>query len=942
MTNHNDIFGARTQLDDSVTYYRLESLSERGLQEVDLQRLPFTVKILLENALRNAGGELVSEEDVVSLARWVPGQAAKSEAEYPFLPARVLLQDFTGVPAVADLAAMRSAVARMGGDPQKINPLVPADLVIDHSVQVDMFGSTLAFARNVEREYERNSERYALLRWGQQAFHNFRVVPPGTGIVHQVNLEYLASVVMTSQENGGVVAFPDTLVGTDSHTTMINGLGVLGWGVGGIEAEAVLLGQPLYLLTPEVLGVRLTGSLPEGSTATDLVLTVTQMLRKRGVVGKFVEFTGPGLSYLTLADRATISNMSPEFGATATLFPVDAETLLYLRSTGRSQQLVELVERYTKAQRLFRTDDAPEPRFDDLLELDLATIEPSLAGPRRPQDRVPMQNLGQVFRAAFADRFTATGENLTTENAVNRLLGEGGGQPKPDPVVQAEDEAKLLTQTQGNGHDNGHLKDVLVTMGDTQTHMTDGSVAIAAITSCTNTSNPSVMIAAGLLAKHAVERGLSVKPTVKTSLAPGSRAVIDYLTNAELLPYLEALRFHLVGFGCTTCIGNSGPLPQPVADAVDENDLVVAAVLSGNRNFEGRIHPQVRASFLASPPLVVAFALAGTVDIDLTKDPIGTDVNGEAVYLRDLWPTPDEVREVIASSITPEVFEENYAHVFEGDEHWRKLTNSSEELFAWDPNSTYIQEPPFFHGMPPEPEPLKDIRGARVLVMVDDSITTDHISPAGNFSANSPAGKYLIEHGVDKRDFNTYGARRGNHEVLVRGTFGNIRLHNRLVPEKEGYYTVHLPDGEQTTIYEASVRYQQEGVPLLVIAGKEYGSGSSRDWAAKGPLLLGVRAVIAESFERIHRSNLVGIGILPLQFKQGENKESLGLTGREVYDIQGIEQGLKPRQEVAVQVTREDGSKFSFQTIARLDSPIDVTYYENGGILLTVLRRLMK
>ncbi len=944
MTAHNDIFGARTKLANAlgtVSYYRLESLSERGLPGVDLQRLPFTVKILLENALRHAGGELVNEDDVVSLAHWVPGQVSKSEAEYPFLPARVLLQDFTGVPAVADLAAMRSAVARMGGNPQKINPLVPADLVIDHSVQVDMFGSTLAFARNVEREYERNSERYALLRWGQQAFHNFRVVPPGTGIVHQVNLEYLAPVVMTKQEDGELVAFPDTLVGTDSHTTMINGLGVLGWGVGGIEAEAVLLGQPLYLLTPEIIGVRLTGSLPEGSTATDLVLTVTQMLRKRGVVGKFVEFTGPGLSYLTLADRATISNMSPEFGATATLFPVDAETLLYLRNTGRSPQLVDLVERYTKAQGLFRTDDAPEPRFDDLLELDLGTIEPSLAGPRRPQDRVPMQNLGQVFRAAFADRFRPLVENRVTEDALIRL-GTEGGQPNPDPVVQKEDEEKELAYGHGSGRGNGHLKDVLVTMGDTQTHITDGSVAIAAITSCTNTSNPSVMVAAGLLAKHAVERGLSVKPTVKTSLAPGSRAVIDYLTNAELLPYLEALRFHLVGFGCTTCIGNSGPLLQPVADAVDQNDLVVAAVLSGNRNFEGRIHPQVRASFLASPPLVVAYALAGTVDIDLTKDPVGTDINGEAVYLRDLWPKPEEVREVIAASITPEVFEQNYAHVFEGDEQWRALGNSTGELFAWDPNSTYIQEPPFFHGMPPEPAPVKDIRGARVLVMVDDSITTDHISPAGNFSATSPAGKYLIEHGVEKRDFNTYGARRGNHEVMVRGTFGNIRLHNHLVPDKEGYYTVHLPEGEQTTIYEASVRYQQEGVPLLVIAGKEYGSGSSRDWAAKGPLLLGIRAAIAESFERIHRSNLVGMGILPLQFKPGENKESLGLTGREVYDIQGIEQGLKPRQEVTVQVTRENGRAFSFQTIARLDSPIDVTYYENGGILLTVLRRLMK
>jgi len=947
MTAQHDIFGARTTLNSAggtVIYYQLDALTKRGVAGLD--RLPFTVKILLENSLRYAGGELIHEDDVLSLARWIPGQASQSEAEYPFMPGRVLLQDFTGVPAVADLAAMRSAVARMSGNPQKINPLVPADLVIDHSVQVDMFGSTLAFARNVEREYERNSERYGLLRWGQQAFSNFRVVPPGTGIVHQVNLEYLASVVMTKVEDGETIAFPDTLVGTDSHTTMINGLGVLGWGVGGIEAEAVLLGQPLYLLTPEVIGVRLTGSLPSGSTATDLVLTVTQMLRKRGVVGKFVEFTGTGLSYLTLADRATISNMSPEFGATATLFPVDDETLRYLRNTGRSPDLVDLVERYTKAQELFRTDDSPEPQFDDLLELDLGTIEPSLAGPRRPQDRVPMQNLGRVFREAFANRFKALQENDITENSLIRL-GTEGGQANPDPVAQKEDHEKALAQAkrQGNGSgsvQNGHLKDVLVTMGNTQMHMTDGSVVIAAITSCTNTSNPSVMVAAGLLAKHAVERGLSVNPTVKTSLAPGSRAVIDYLENAELLPYLEALRFHLVGFGCTTCIGNSGPLPEPVAEAVQENDLVVAAVLSGNRNFEGRIHPQVRASFLASPPLVVAYALAGTVDIDLTKEPVGTDVNGEAVYLRDLWPSPDEVRDVVAQSITPELFEHNYAHVFDGDEHWRSLPNTEGELFKWDSNSTYIQEPPFFQNMPIEPEPVKDIRGARVLAMLDDSITTDHISPAGSFAAASPAGKYLIERGVEKRDFNTYGARRGNHEVMVRGTFGNIRLHNRLTPDTEGYYTVHLPDGEQTTIYEASVHYQQEGVPLLVIAGKEYGSGSSRDWAAKGPLLLGVRAAIAESFERIHRSNLVGMGILPLQFKPGENKESLGLTGREVYDIGGIEQGLKPHQEVTVKVTREDGTTFLFQTIARLDSPIDVTYYENGGILLTVLRRLMK
>ncbi len=957
MISHKDVFGARTPLKGAVGtifYYNLESLTQQGVQGLD--RLPFTVKILLENALRQAGGELVTADEVLSLARWVPGQASKSEAEYPFLPARVLLQDFTGVPAVADLAAMRSAIARMGGDPKKINPLVPADLVIDHSVQVDMFGSTLAFARNVEREYERNSERYGLLRWGQQAFSNFRVVPPGTGIVHQVNLEYLASVVMTKEENGETIAFPDTLVGTDSHTTMINGLGVLGWGVGGIEAEAVLLGQPLYLLTPEVIGVRLSGSLPSGSTATDLVLTVTQMLRKRGVVGKFVEFTGTGLSYLTLADRATISNMSPEFGATATLFPVDDETLRYLRSTGRDPQLVDLVERYTKAQGLFRTDEAPEPQFDDLLDLDLDSIEPSLAGPRRPQDRVAMQNLSHVFREAFADRFKDAEVNVTTENSVNRFIGEGGAQgggsaqaggagQASDPVAQREDEEQLLSQAKTNGHasvHNGHRKGVIVTMGNTESRMTNGSVAIAAITSCTNTSNPSVMVAAGLLAKHAVERGLSVNPTVKTSLAPGSRAVIDYLRNADLLPYLEALRFHLVGFGCTTCIGNSGPLPEPVAEAVQDNDLVVAAVLSGNRNFEGRIHPQVRASFLASPPLVVAYALAGTVDIDLTKDPVGEDVNGEKIYLRDLWPTQDEVRDLVTKSITPELFEENYAHVFDGDEHWRSLPNSEGTLFNWDPNSTYIQEPPFFQGMSTDPEPPKDIHTARVLALLDDSITTDHISPAGSFSANSPAGKYLIEHGVDKRDFNTYGARRGNHEVMVRGTFANIRLRNRLTPDKEGYYTVHLPDGEQMTIYDASVRYQQEGVPLLVIAGKEYGSGSSRDWAAKGPLLLGVRAAIAESFERIHRSNLVGMGILPLQFKPGENKESLGLSGHETYDIEGIETGLKPHQEVTVKVTREDGSTFSFSTIARLDSPIDVTYYENGGILLAVLRRLMK
>jgi aconitate hydratase len=924
MTVYKDAFGSRSTLEGAygtVNYYQLDSLTRHGARS--LESLPFTVRIMLENLLRHADGELVQEDDVLLLAGWRPGTSATSNAEYPMLPGRVLLQDFTGVPAVADLAAMRSAVARMNGDPQKINPLVPADLVIDHSVQVDVFGSAFAFSRNAEREYERNSERYVLMRWAQQAFDNFRVVPPGTGIVHQVNLEYLASVVMTKKEHGATIAFPDTLVGTDSHTTMINGLGVLGWGVGGIEAEAVLLGQPLYLLTPEVIGMRLSGTLPEGVTATDLVLTVTQLLRRRGVVGKFVEFTGPGLSQLGLADRATIANMSPEFGATATLFPIDAETLRYLRDTGRDSRLVELVEHYTKAQGLFRTDETPEPQFDDLLDLDLSTIEASLAGPRRPQDRVSIQNLGKVFRSAYAHCFTTGQENGNTEQDLIRLTSEGGN-PNPDPVEQKE---------AGN---------VLVELEDKQVYVGHGSVAIAAITSCTNTSNPSVMVAAGLVAKRAVEKGLAVSPAVKTSLAPGSRAVIDYLKKANLLPYLEKLHFHLVGYGCTTCIGNSGPLPEPVAEAVQENDLVVAAVLSGNRNFEGRIHPQVRASFLASPPLVVAYALAGTVDIDLTQEPVGTNDKGEKVYLHEIWPSQQEVRALVTKSVTPEIFAENYAHVFEGDEQWRSLPTSTGDLFEWDPHSTYIQEPPFFQHLSSEPEPIKDIYHARVLVMVDDSITTDHISPAGSFSPSSPAGHYLRERAVEKRDFNTYGARRGNHEVMVRGTFGNIRLRNRLIPGKEGGYTMHLPDGEQMTIYEASVRYQQEAVPLLVIAGKEYGSGSSRDWAAKGPLLLGIRAAIAESFERIHRSNLVGMGILPLQFYPGENKETLGLTGRESYDIVGIAQGLQPRQQVMVKVIREDGSTFVFQTIARLDSAIDVTYYKNGGILPTVLRRLFQ
>jgi aconitate hydratase len=901
-----DAFDARATLEaqgGSVAIYQLDALA-RALG-VSFERMPFTVRVLVENALRqhDLNPDLVSQADVEALAKWRPGAkpAPGEPEELPFLPARVIMQDFTGVPAVVDLAAMRDAVKEMGGDPNGVNPLVPADLVIDHSVQVDAFGTTLAFGINVAREYERNGERYALLRWAQQAFKDFSVVPPGSGIVHQVNLEYLAKVVQTRDG----VAFPDTLVGTDSHTTMINGLGVLGWGVGGIEAEAVMLGQPLYLLTPEVVGVRLSGSLPEGATATDLVLTVTQMLRKHGVVGRFVEFAGTGLSSLSLADRATISNMSPEFGATATFFPVDSETLRYLRLTGRDAALVDLVERYSKAQGMFRTDDTPTPEFNELLELDLSTVEPSMAGPRRPQDRVALGGVKQNFRTAYKERFEG---------------GDGGTAVAVKPPV------------------------VKVEMDGKEAELTHGSVAIAAITSCTNTSNPSVMLGAGLLAKRAVERGLKVSPAVKTSLAPGSRAVSDYLEAAGLIPYLEALGFQVVGYGCTTCIGNSGPLPDEVGKAVTENDLVVAAVLSGNRNFEGRIHPQVRASYLASPPLVVAYALAGTVDIDLTNDPIGEDPNGQPVYLRDIWPAPQEVSETLARVVKPEIFTSEYSHIFEGDERWQALPlpEAGSPLFAWDENSTYVRKPPFFEGAQAEPAPRGNIAGARALVSVGDSITTDHISPAGSFPASSPAGQYLVEHGVSPRDFNSYGSRRGNHEVMMRGTFANIRLRNMLVPGKEGYWTVYLPSGEEMTIYDASMRYQREGTPLIVLAGKEYGSGSSRDWAAKGPMLLGIRATIAESYERIHRSNLVGMGVLPLQFKPGESRESLGLTGRETFDIEGIDGELKPRQEVTVRATAEDGSVKTFQVIARLDSPIDITYYRNGGILQTVLRRLAR
>ncbi|HUG48237.1 MAG TPA: aconitate hydratase AcnA [Candidatus Limnocylindria bacterium] len=884
-TSLPDPFSARAELragTRTFTYYRLD---RAGMP--DLARAPMTVKILLENVLRHAGRGVVRDEEVRALAAWRP--AAAAEVEIPFSPARVLLQDFTGVPAVVDLAAMRDALAEMGGDPERINPQVPADLVIDHSVQVDRYRTPDSFAYNVEREYERNGERYELLRWAQTAFRSLRVVPPGTGIVHQVNLEYLASVVMSVEEDGAAVAFPDTLVGTDSHTTMINGLGVLGYGVGGIEAEAVLLGQPLYQPMPRVVGVRLWGDLPRGSTATDLVLVISNMLRSHGVVGSFVEFAGDGLASLALADRATIANMSPEYGATAALFPVDDETLAYLRQTGRDEDLVQLVERYTKENGLWR-EPGRGPDFDEALELDLSTVEPTVAGPRRPQDKVSLPELPRNFAEAF---------------------------PKADPAAPP----------------------VKVSLGGQSAELRHGSVAIAAITSCTNTSNPTVMIGAGLLARNAVARGLSVKPTVKTSLAPGSRAVTEYYRAAGLLEPLEQLGFGVVGYGCTTCIGNSGPLDEPIARAVEENELVVTAVLSGNRNFEGRIHPLARASYLASPPLVVAFALAGTVDIDLTTEPLGTGTDGLPVHLADIWPSPDEIRSTIASSISPDLFRRIYGEVFEGDERWRNLpVPVGTSRYAWDADSTYVARPPFLEGVGPEPEPVTDILGARALALVGDSVTTDHISPAGSIPAWAPAGQWLQERGVTPLQFNSYGARRGHHEVMLRGTFGNIRLRNGLV-EREGPYTAHQPSGEEMFIYDTAMRYAVEGVPLLVISGREYGSGSSRDWAAKGTALLGVRAVLAETYERIHRSNLVGMGVLPLQFKPGDSAASLGLTGREEYDVLGLAGGLSPHMPVTLRV-RDGGTERHIEVICRLDGPIEVDYYRQGGILPAVLRRL--
>ena len=935
-----DPFGARSPLGPGLPdVYRLNALADR----IPLDRAPVTVKILLENVLRHAGGGIVRGEDVDALAAWQPGSAA--EVEIPFMPSRVVLQDFTGVPAIVDLAVMRDAMAALGGDPARVNPLVPADLVIDHSVQVDLFGTSGAFQFNVEREYERNGERYQLLRWAQTAFRDLRVVPPGTGIVHQVNLEFLATVVEDRPDAIGRVAFPDTLVGTDSHTTMINALGVLGYGVGGIEAEAVLLGQPLYQPMPRVVGVRLHNELPRGSTATDLVLVVTELLRSFGVVAAFVEFAGDGLAGLSLADRATISNMSPEFGATATLFPIDDETLGYLRLTGRSEERVALVERYAKEQGLWR-EAGRSPEFDDLLELDLATVEPSVAGPRRPQDRVPIGALPDNFRTNFPDGLEGPAdEPVEIGRPAGGEVEEASADsfPASDPPSFAGDGIRMdsapSAAASAEGPRRQRYRPVTVELGEERATVSSGSVAIAAITSCTNTSNPTVMVGAGLLARNAVARGLSVGPTVKTSLAPGSRAVTGYLEAAGLMAPLETLGFALAGYGCTTCIGNSGPLEEPIARAIEENDLVVAAVLSGNRNFEGRIHPLARASYLASPPLVVAFALAGRVDIDLTSEALGRGSDGQPVFLHDLWPSPDEIRSVIRDSVDPELFRRTYAVVFDGDDRWRALPIPSGDRYAWDDGSTYVAKPTFFDGLTFDPPPVADIAGARALAVLGDSVTTDHISPAGSIAHWSPAGTWLQERGVTPLEFNSYGARRGHHEVMVRGTFANIRLRNRLV-EREGPYTVHLPDGEETFIFDAAMRYRDEGVPLIILAGREYGSGSSRDWAAKGPLLLGVRAVIAESYERIHRSNLVGMGIMPLQFLPGEHAASLGLTGRESFTIHGLSDGLNPRQAVTVTAESEDGTIRRFDTVARLDGPIEVDYYRQGGILPAVLRRL--
>jgi aconitate hydratase len=885
--NAGNSFRTRDKLNvgaQSFDIHRLEFLEKQGV--CSLAKLPFSLRILLENLLRCEDGRFVHAEDIRALAGWRPGAPEK---EIAFMPARVLLQDFTGVPAVVDLATMREAFARMGGNPKRINPLFPAELVIDHSVQVDSFGNVNAFGLNAELEFQRNVERYSFLRWGQTAFNNFKVVPPDTGICHQVNLEYLARVVCAMPSGSRMEAYPDSVVGTDSHTTMINALGVFGWGVGGIEAEAAMLGQPSSMLIPEVVGFRLHGRLREGATATDLVLTVTEMLRKKGVVGKFVEFFGSGLSSLSVPDRATIANMAPEYGATMGFFPVDAETLAYLHFTARGQEHIALVEAYCKEQMLFRNDETPAPLFNDTLELDLGSVEPTVAGPKRPQDRVPLRQAKSSFTK----------------------------------VVEGTPDKHVSVRNNGDSFD-----------------LSSGAVVIAAITSCTNTSNPSLMLGAGLLAKKAVERGLHVKPWVKTSLAPGSKVVTNYLAAAGLTPFLEKLNFHLVGYGCTTCIGNSGPLSEPIGAAIKDNNLIAVAVLSGNRNFEGRIHPLVRANYLASPPLVVAYALAGRMDVDLTTEPLGNDTAGKPVFLKDIWPSPQEIEKTVRAAVTTAQYSKEYAEVYEGDAHWKSMPIPQGDIYKWDPKSTYIKMPPYFENMPKLPPALADIHGARVLGVLGDSVTTDHISPAGSIPVDSTAGKYLIANGVKPHEFNSYGARRGNHEVMMRGTFANIRLRNQLAPGTEGGWTLYLPGGEKMAIYDAAVNYREAGVPLLVIAGKEYGSGSSRDWAAKGARLLGVRAVVAESYERIHRSNLLGMGVLPLEFRKGENRESLGLTGHEVFEIEGVS-ALAPKLPITVHAKSADGKVKTFSVIARADTPEEVSYYRHGGILQYVLRQML-
>ncbi len=920
---HPDPFAARTSLavaGKEVTMYSLEALARAG--EVELDRLPFSIRVLLENALRHLGRGFVTDEHVRAIAAWDPSAAGRSEIAY--MPARVVLQDFTGVPCVVDLAAMRDAMAAMGGDPNRINPVVPCDLVIDHSVQVDYFGSAQAVKLNVALEFERNAERYQLLKFAQRAFENFRVVPPGTGIVHQVNLEYLSPCVQLREQFGELTAYPDTLVGTDSHTTMINGLGVMGWGVGGIEAEAVMLGQPYFMLIPDVIGMKFTGKLAAGCTATDLVLTVTQILRKRGVVDKFVEFFGPGLAELPLADRATIANMAPEYGATMGFFPVDAETLEYMRRSGRDDATVELVESYCRAQRLFHTADTPAPEYTATIELDLGSVVPSLAGPRRPQDLVPLSALRGNFAVNLPSLMQPTvpaARRAAADEALGRWKDEGGGggvMAAPAPCPRMEYACSI------DGED---------------CTLRDGSVVIAAITSCTNTSNPSVMVGAGLLAKKARERGLKSRPWVKTSMAPGSRVVTDYLDRADLSRYLDEIGFQTVGYGCTTCIGNSGPLPAPVAAAIDEHSLVAAAVLSGNRNFEARVHPQVRANYLASPLLVVAFALIGRVDVDLDVDPLGIADDGTPVFLRDIWPSPQEIAATIAQAVGPDIFRTQYASVFEGDEQWRALSVPTGSRFDWAPESTYVRNPPFFQDLAPAPSPLHDIVDARVLALLGDSVTTDHISPAGAISPKGPAAEYLRAHGVDQPDWNTFGARRGNHEVMMRGTFGNVRIRNQLVPGKEGNWTLHFPTGDVTSIYDAAMRYIADDTPLVLLVGKEYGTGSSRDWAAKGTTLLGVKAVIAASYERIHRSNLIGMGVLPLAFQSGENAETLGLNGSEVITIRGISEGVTPGGNVTVTARdAETGQVTTFTAVVRINSPVELEYLEHGGILSRVLR----